>query len=98
MSQILLFLPVRTEHLFQPALSSIYIRQGSDFFRPDRELQCRFRYCYPNSARFWKNGTPPTGTDECAGVAAADTVAAVAQTDAHAGSIQETGYPFVPMA
>jgi len=30
-------------------------------------------------------GVPPTGTDGCAGVAAADTVAAVAQTDDPAG-------------
>lgn len=36
-------------------------------------------------------GVPPTGTDECAGAAAADTVAAVAQTDDPAGSIQENG-------
>ncbi len=36
-------------------------------------------------------GVPPTGTDECAGVAAADTVAAVVQTDDPAGSIQEKG-------
>lgn len=33
-------------------------------------------------------GVPPTGTDECAGDAAADAVAAVAQTDDPAGSIQ----------
>lgn len=36
-------------------------------------------------------GVPPTGTDEGAGVVAADTVAAVAQTDDPAGSIQEKG-------
>lgn len=36
-------------------------------------------------------GVPPTGTDECAGDAAADAVASVAQTDDPAGSIQEKG-------
>ena len=33
-------------------------------------------------------GVPPTGTDECAGDAAADAVASVVQTDDPAGSIQ----------
>ena len=36
-------------------------------------------------------GVPPTGTDERAGVAAADTVAAVEQTNDPAGSIREKG-------
>ena len=36
-------------------------------------------------------GVHPTGTDECAGDAAADAVASVVQMDDPAGSIQEKG-------
>ena len=57
------------------------------FRRSDVRRNTENRGSCPQTA----GGVPPTGTGECADVSAADTVAAVAQTDDPAGSIQEKG-------
>lgn len=51
------------------------------FRRSDVRRSIENRGSCPQTA----GGVPPTGTDGCAGVAAADTVAAVEQTDDPAG-------------
>lgn len=48
-------------------------------------------YFFANFLSWQIWGVPPTGTDKCAGDAAADAVASVAQTDDPAGSSQEKG-------
>ena len=63
------------------------------FRRSDVRRSIENRGSCPQTA----GGVPPTGTDECAGVAAVDTVAAVAQTDDPAGSIPKKGIKGAPM-
>ena len=57
------------------------------FRRSDVRRNTENRGSCPQTA----GGDPPTGTDECAGVAAADAQASVTQTDDPADSIQEKG-------
>lgn len=57
------------------------------FRRSDVRRNTENRGSCPQTA----GGVPPTGTDECAGVTAADAAASVVQTDVPAGSIQEKG-------